>query len=143
MPLIYPLALTDLHFSVAALGAMVAVSSLTGGVLQLSAGALTRVMSRHSLIGWGAVAMGLAGVFTASAGTFTQFFAGNLLRSVSTSAQHPVGNSLLADLYEKGRRGVAISGHVAGGNMGTVLLTPLVQLFPHSRCIVACHAGRC
>jgi len=125
MPLIYPLALTDLHFSVASLGVMVAVSSLAGGILQLGAGAVTRVISRHSLIGWGAVAMGLAGVVTGTAGTFAQFFVGNLLRSVSTSAQHPVGNSLLSDLYEKGKRGVAISGHVAGGNMGTVILTPL------------------
>lgn len=128
MPLIYPLALTDLHFSVATLGVMVAVSSLAGGMLQLGAGAVTRVTSRHSLIGWGAVAMGLAGVVTGMAGTTVQFFAGNLLRSVSTSAQHPVGNSLLADLYEEGKRGVAISGHVAGGNMGTVLLTPLAGL---------------
>ncbi|HEY0492655.1 MAG TPA: MFS transporter [Candidatus Dormibacteraeota bacterium] len=125
MPLIYPLALVDLHFSVVALGLMVALTSLAGGMLQLGAGAVTRVISRHSLIGWGAVAMGVAGVVTGSAATFAQFFAGNLLRSVSTSAQHPVGNSLLADLYEKGRRGVAISGHVAGGNMGTVILTPL------------------
>jgi MFS transporter, FSR family, fosmidomycin resistance protein len=125
MPLIYPLALTDLHFSVVALGVMVGVTSLAGGMLQLGAGAVTRLISRHSLIGWGAVAMGLAGVVTGTAGTFTQFFAGNLLRSVSTSAQHPVGNSLLSDLYAQGRRGVAISGHVAGGNMGTVILTPL------------------
>ena len=125
MPLIYPLALTDLHFSVVALGVMVAVTSLAGGLLQLGAGAVTRVIQRHSLIGWGAVAMGLAGIVTGTAGTFAQFFAGSLLRSVSTSAQHPVGNSLLSDLYEKGKRGVAISGHVAGGNMGTVVLTPL------------------
>lgn len=128
MPLIYPLALSDLHFSITALGVMVAVSSLAGGVLQLGAGAVTRVVSRHSLIGWGAVAMGLAGIVAATAGTFGQFFAGNLLRSVTTSAQHPVGNSLLADLYQKGRRGAAISGHVAGGNLGTVLLTPLAGL---------------
>jgi len=125
MPLLYPLALIDLHFSVVALGVMVAVTSLAGGLLQLGAGAVTRVIQRHSLIGWGAVAMGLAGIVTGTAGTFAQFFAGNLLRSVSTSAQHPVGNSLLSDLYETGKRGVAISGHVAGGNMGTVILTPL------------------
>ncbi|MDQ6883079.1 MAG: MFS transporter [Candidatus Dormibacteraeota bacterium] len=128
MPLIYPLALTDLHFSVVALGIMVALSSLAGGMLQLGAGALTRVIQRHSLIGWGAIAMGLAGAMTATAGTFAQFFAGNLLRSVATSTQHPVGNSLLTDLYERGRRGVAISGHVAGGNLGTVFLTPLAGL---------------
>ncbi len=124
MPLVYPLALADLHFSVVALGFMVALSSLAGGLLQLGAGAVTRVIQRHNLIGWGAVGMGIAGIVTGTATTFAQFVAGNLLRSVATSAQHPVGNSLLSDLYERRRRGVAISGHVAGGNVGTVLLTP-------------------
>ncbi|HEY8678784.1 MAG TPA: MFS transporter [Candidatus Dormibacteraeota bacterium] len=126
MPLVYPLALTDLNFSVVALGLMVGISNLSGGLLQLGAGGLARVIQRHSLIGWGAVLMGVAGAVTGTANTFAQFFAGNLLRSVSTSAQHPLGNSLLSDLYEKSRRGMAISGHVAGGNIGTVLLTPVV-----------------
>jgi MFS family permease len=35
-----------------------------------------------------------------------------------------VGNSLLSDLYAKARRGTAIAGHIAGGNVGTVVLTP-------------------
>ncbi len=124
MPLVYPHALQDLHFSLAALGIMVAVSSVSGGFLQLAAGALTRVIRRHALIGWGALLMGASGIVTATASGFAQFFAGNLARAVVTSPQHPVGNALLADLYGEDRRGMAIGGHVAGGNVGTVLLTP-------------------
>ncbi|HEY9288969.1 MAG TPA: hypothetical protein VIT43_13205, partial [Candidatus Dormibacteraeota bacterium] len=46
LPLIYPLALTELHFSVFALGIMVAVANLSGGFLQLGAGLVTRVIRR-------------------------------------------------------------------------------------------------
>ena len=124
MPLVYPLALTDLHFSIFALGVMVAIANLAGGFLQLGAGAVTRVIRRHTLLGLGALGMALAGAITASATNFLQFSAGNVLRSVVTSPQHPIGNSLLSDLYARTRRGTAIAGHVAGGNVGTVLLTP-------------------
>jgi len=124
MPLVYPLALTELHFSVPALGLMVAVSSLAGGFLQLGAGAVTRIIRRHAVIGLGALGMAIAGVITASATSFAQFSAGNILRSIATSTQHPLGNSLLADLYARTRRGTAIAAHVAGGNVGTVVLTP-------------------
>ena len=124
MPLVYPHALTDLHFSLTALGIMVAVANLAGGFLQLGGGALTRVVRRHVVLGWGALLAGVAGIVTATASGFAQFFAGNVVRSIVTSPQHPVGNSLLSDVYPAERRGLAISGHVAGGNVGTVLLTP-------------------
>jgi predicted MFS family arabinose efflux permease len=124
MPWVYPLALVDLNFSVTALGVMVGISSLAGGLLQLGAGGLTRIVRRHTLIGWGAVLMGISGVAAAAASDFAQFFAANVFRSVVTSTQHPLGNSLLSDLYSRSRRGMAIAGHIAGGNVGTVLLTP-------------------
>lgn len=121
MPLIYPLALVDLHFSLTALGVMVASSNLVGGLLQLGAGGLTRRLRRHTIIGWGAVLLGLSGIGTALAATFAQFFAMNIVGRAATSAQHPLGNSLLSDVYARSRRGMAIAGHVAGGNVGTLL----------------------
>jgi MFS family permease len=45
-----------------------------------------------------------------------------------TSPQHPIGNSLLSDLYARARHGMAISAHVAGGNVGTVVLTPIAAI---------------
>jgi MFS family permease len=121
MPLIYPLALVDLHFSLAALGLMVAVSNLVGGLLQLGAGALTRLTRRHTIIGWGALVLGLSGIGTALAGNFAQFLAMNVVGRAAGSGQHPLGNSLLADLYARSRRGMAIAAHVGGGNVGTLL----------------------
>jgi MFS family permease len=52
---------------------------------------------------------------------------GHLLGAVSiarvgASPQHPVGNGLLSDVYPAERRGFAISVHIAGGNVGTILV---------------------
>jgi MFS family permease len=128
MPWIYPLALVDLRFSVTALGIMVGLGNLAGGLLQLGAGALTRTLRRRTLVGSGAVLLGVSALGTASATNFGQFFAANLAARIVTSTQHPLGNSLLADLYTRARQGTAIAAHVAGGNLGTVLLTPAAAL---------------
>jgi len=124
LPWVYPLALVDLKFSVTALGFMVGVTSLAGGFLQLAAAPLARFVKRSTLLGSGIALLGLAGIATALSTTFAQFVAANLASRVVTSAQHPLGNSLLADLYAPARRGTAIASHVAGGNLGTVLITP-------------------
>src|SRR5207244_13631447 len=44
------------------------------------------------------------------------------LARIGASPQHPVGNALLSDLFPQERRGFAISAHIAGGNIGTVLV---------------------
>jgi MFS family permease len=124
MPLVYPLALTELHFSLTLLGLMVATANLAGGFIQLASGAVTRVIRRHTLLGLGAVGLAIASLVTATSTSFVQFAGGNVLQSMVTSPQHPVGNSLLSDLYARTRRGAAIAGHIAGGNIGTLLLTP-------------------
>ncbi len=124
LPWIYPLAVADLHFSLTALGIMVGAANLTGGFLQLGAGALSRTVRRHALVGWGAVLLGASGIATALAANFAQFVLANVAARAVTSTQHPLGNSLLSDLYGRARRGTAIASHVAGGNLGTVLLTP-------------------
>ncbi len=41
---------------------------------------------------------------------------------IGGSPQHPVGNGLLAEQFPTERRGFAISAHIAGGNVGTVVV---------------------
>jgi MFS family permease len=41
---------------------------------------------------------------------------------VGASPQHPVGNGILSDAFPAERRGFAISTHIAGGNVGTILV---------------------
>ncbi|MBI2777073.1 MAG: MFS transporter [Chloroflexi bacterium] len=42
---------------------------------------------------------------------------------IGSSPQHPIGNALLSDIYPPERRGFAISAHISGGNVGTVLVS--------------------
>ena len=44
------------------------------------------------------------------------------LSRIGGSPQHPVGNGLLAEQFPPERRGFAISAHIAGGNVGTVVV---------------------
>ena len=46
----------------------------------------------------------------------------NVVSRIGGSPQHPVGNGLLAEQFPPERRGFAISAHIAGGNVGTVVV---------------------
>jgi MFS family permease len=50
------------------------------------------------------------------------FGGGLIVARVGGSPQHPVGNGLLAEQFPPERRGFAISAHIAGGNIGTVIV---------------------
>ena len=45
-----------------------------------------------------------------------------VLSRIGGAPQHPVGNALIAEQYPEHRRGFAISAHIAGGNVGTVVI---------------------
>ena len=55
-------------------------------------------------------------------GGFLTFAIPNILSRIGGSPQHPVGNGLLAEQFPPERRGFAISAHIAGGNVGTVVV---------------------
>jgi FSR family fosmidomycin resistance protein-like MFS transporter len=77
------------------------------------------------LFGGGFAAMALAT-------NFLTFTIPNIVARIGSSPQHPVGNGLLAEQFPPERRGFAISAHIAGGNVGTVVVavigTPLLVL---------------
>ena len=53
---------------------------------------------------------------------FPTFAIPNIVSRIGGSPQHPVGNGLLAEQFRPERRGFAISAHIAGGNVGTVVV---------------------
>jgi MFS family permease len=61
-------------------------------------------------------------VAQALASSFPTFAVANVLSRIGGSPQHPVGNGLLAEQFPPNRRGFAISAHIAGGNVGTVVV---------------------
>jgi MFS transporter, FSR family, fosmidomycin resistance protein len=128
LPLVYPLMQAQFGFSYGELGLIVGVSSALGGVLQFAFGLLGRYVPHKLLIGLGNVACGITVAMFGAVGNFFQFSLVRVLNSVAQAPQHPIGNSMIANRFDERKRGSALSIHVAGGNVGTILV-PLVGTF--------------
>lgn len=122
MPLVYIAVKDQFGLNEAAIGLFIAVTTAVGGAMQLSYGLLTRYVARPVLIGVGQIAFGLSLVLAGLASSIGQLLAAISAARIGASPQHPVGNGILADAYPAERRGFAISTHIAGGNVGTVLV---------------------
>jgi MFS family permease len=57
-----------------------------------------------------------------AAPTFGMFAITNVISRIGGAPQHPVGNGLLSEQFPPERRGFAISAHISGGNVGTVVV---------------------
>ncbi len=127
MPLIYPIVIVQFALNPRDIGLFIAVTTAVGGSMQLLYGFLTRWVARPVLLGGGQLVFAaglLASGLTHSVG---QLLAAISAARIGSSPQHPVGNAILSDVFPPERRGFAISAHISGGNVGTVLV-PFVGL---------------
>ena len=132
LPLIYLAIIEEFAVSVQTIAFLAAVGALASGMVQLSYAGLTRIVSRRRLLGGGGILFGGGFAAMAFATSFLTFAVPNILSRIGGSPQHPVGNGLLAEQFPAERRGFAISAHIAGGNVGTVVVAligvPLIAL---------------
>jgi MFS family permease len=122
LPLVYAIVIVEFGLDERDIGTFIAITTAVGGTMQLAYGVLTRYVARPMLLAGGQLVFG-AGLLV---GGLSQSI-GHLLGAISVtrigaSPQHPVGNALLSDAFPEERRGFAISAHIAGGNVGTVLV---------------------
>jgi MFS family permease len=122
LPLIFLKIIDEFGVGVEAVAFLAAIGSFSSGLVQLSYAALTRVVSRRRLLGIGGILFGGGFAAQALASGFLTFAIPNVLSRIGGSPQHPVGNGLLAEQFPPERRGFAISAHIAGGNVGTVVV---------------------
>jgi FSR family fosmidomycin resistance protein-like MFS transporter len=123
LPFLYPFMVTDLHLSYTALGVLLGVAGVAGGVLQGAAGLYERVSPRLALSAQNVlIAATLAGIAVSS--TFAALGASRLAGAIVDSPQHPVGNAVLARRFP-GRCATVLSWHAIGANLGT-LSVPLI-----------------
>ncbi|MBA3778909.1 MAG: MFS transporter [Chloroflexi bacterium] len=125
LPLVYLAVISEFAVGAGAVAFVAAVASFASGVVQLSFGALTRVVSRRAALVAGNFVMGAGLAAHSLASGLAPFAIANVISRMGGSPQHPVGNALLAEQFPPERRGFAISAHIAGGNVGT-LAVPLV-----------------
>jgi MFS family permease len=122
LPLIFLKIIDEFGVGVEAVAFLAATGSFLSGIVQLSYAGLTRVVSRVRLLGIGGILFGGGFAAQAFATGFPTFALPNVLSRIGGSQQHPVGNGLLAEQFPPERRGFAISAHIAGGNIGTVVV---------------------
>jgi len=133
LPLIYLKITDDFHVGVDTIAFLAAGGAFAAGVVQLSFASLTRLVSRRTMLGAGGLLFGGGFVAQAFAPGFPIFAITNVMSRIGGSPQHPVGNGLLAEQFPPERRGFAISAHISGGNVGTVVVAligaPVIAMF--------------
>jgi MFS family permease len=122
LPLIYLALIDEFKVTVQEVTLVAAIGSLASGVIQASYALATRHMARRVLLTAGGLVFGIGFAAQAAATSFVTFAATNVLSRIGGSPQHPVGNGLLAEQFPPERRGFAISAHISGGNVGTVII---------------------
>jgi len=127
MPLIYPIVIVEFALNPRDIGLFIAVTTAVGGSMQLLYGFLTRWVARPLLLGGGQILFGASLMASGLAHSVGQLLVAISAARIGASPQHPVGNALLSDVYPAERRGFAISAHISGGNVGTVLV-PFIGL---------------
>jgi MFS family permease len=122
LPLVYLRIIAEFGVTPAAVAYLAAAGAFASGVVQLSYAKLTRIISRRKLLAAGGLLFGGGFAAQALATNFPSFAMVNILSRIGGSPQHPVGNGLLAEQFPEERRGFAISAHISGGNVGTVIV---------------------
>ena len=118
MPLLYPLIMSQFGLTYGDIGLMTGVSRAVGNVAQGAHGFTVRRFFRRTLLGAGNLLLGVAILMMALAGSFPLFFAFSVLAQLAKSPQHPIGTSLVADVFGRRLRGSALAVDFAGGNLG-------------------------
>ena len=122
LPLIYLRIIAEFGVTLSVVAYLATAGAVASGLVQLSYAKLTRIMSRRKLLAAGGFLFGGGFAAQAIAPSFPMFAALNILSRIGGSPQHPVGNALLAEQFPEKRRGFAISAHISGGNVGTVIV---------------------
>ena len=125
LPLIFLKVIDEFGVSVETVTFVAAAGALSSGLVQASFAFLTRHVTRRWLMGIGGLLFGIGFAAQGAASTFPAFALTNVLSRIGGSPQHPVGNGLLAEQFPPERRGFAISAHISGGNVGTVVVALL------------------
>jgi MFS family permease len=122
LPLIFLKVIDEFHVPLEAIAFVSAAGSISSGLVQATFAFVTRRVPRRWLMAIGGVLFGAGFAAQAAAATFGQFAVTNIASRIGGSPQHPVGNGLLAEQFPPERRGFAISAHISGGNVGTVVV---------------------
>ena len=117
---LYPVIMAELGFGYFQLGAITAIRTVFANASQVAYGFLTPFVGRTRLLGLANLGMSVGSLFNGVVGGYGGFVAARTVTSVASSAQHPVGASLLSRYFPK-RRGAVLALNSSIANIGSLL----------------------
>src|SRR5215467_3048623 len=124
MTMLYPSIMAELGMSYIQVGVMSAICSVLNSICQGAYGFLTPFVSRCKLLGFGNLGIALGTLMSGLAGSFPMLTVARGVASIGSSAQHPVGYSILSSYFPK-NRGAVMALNTSVSNVGTLIATPL------------------
>jgi MFS family permease len=105
-------------------GVLSAICSVLNSICQGAYGFFTPFVSRCKLLGFGNLGIALGTLMSGLAGSFPMLIVARGVASIGSSAQHPVGYSILSSYFPKSR-GAVMALNTSVSNVGTLIATPL------------------
>src|SRR5207249_10413161 len=124
MTMLWPSIMAALGMSYTEVGVLSAIVSVLNSICQGAYGFLTPFFSRCKLLGLGNLGIALDTLMSGLAGSFPILIVARAAASVGSSAQHPVGYSILASYFPK-NRGAVMALNTSVSNVGTLIATTL------------------
>jgi MFS family permease len=124
MTMLYPSIMAALGMSYTEVGVLSAICAVLNSICQGVYGFLTPFFSRCKLLGVGNLGIALGTLLSGLAGSFPMLIVARGVASIGSSAQHPVGYSILASYFPK-NRGAVMALNTSVSNVGTLVATPL------------------
>jgi MFS family permease len=124
MTMLWPSIMAELGMSYTQVGILSAISSALNSICQGAYGFLTPFISRCKVLGGGNFGIALGTLMSGLAGSYPMLIVARGVAAIGSSAQHPVGYSILASYFPKSR-GTVLALNTSASNVGTLIATPL------------------
>ncbi len=124
LTMLYPFIMQDLGMTYSMLAVLSAIRSVVGSLSQGAYGFMTPFVSRCKILGYGNFGIAIGTFLSGIAGGFPMLVVARSISALGSSAQHPVGYSILSSYFPKSRAQV-MAINTSASNVGTLVATPL------------------
>jgi len=124
MTMLWPSIMAELGMSYMQVGVLSAICSALNSVCQGAYGFLTPFLSRCKVLGFGNLGIALGTLMSGLAGSYPMLIVARGVAALGSSAQHPVGYSILASYFPR-NRGAMMAMNTSASHVGTLIATPL------------------
>ncbi len=128
MPLVWSRMMVVLGMTFTQLGWIIGITNIVGGIIQMWFGSLSRVFRKKDLLGIGSIVSGVSTAAMAGSINFSHVLWFRIINRVGGAPQHPCGNSLIAEQFEKNKRGKALGLNNSAAQVGMVI-APVTTAF--------------